>query len=111
VPFQGLTKEDKQRIIDARISSSNEIFSSCLSQANALIRNEFKSNGGSTVWHDADKNRAVDVAKLIFSRVVSYNDVKEIAQEVHFPQIEDIKVTRKEGDGKDMALGDNIGSF
>jgi len=112
VPFQSLSKKDKQRIVDDRISVGNEIFASCLAKANALLKNEFASdNNGSSVWHEQDKNRAVEVAKLIFCRVVSINDVREMADEVHTPEIDDIKLTRDEDNGEEDSLKNGLGSF
>jgi hypothetical protein len=74
--------------------------------------NEFAGgSGGSTVWHEQDKNRAVEVSKLIFCRVVTISDVKEMADEVHTPEIEDIKLTQESGDGNETVLIDGIGSF
>ena len=108
--WQNLCREDKQTVIDSRIKVGCEIFASCLSQANALVKNEFQKSS-TTVWHDADKNRALDIAKLIFQRAVNYSDVKEIAEDVHTPEIEEIKVTQESGNGKETVLNDEIGGF
>jgi len=106
---QRLLRGDKQRIIDNRIAVSNEIFSSILSKTNKMLKTEFQEN--STIWHDKDRDRAVDVAKLIFERTVSLEDVKEMATEVHTPIIEDVKITTENDDGKEGALNLEIGSF
>lgn len=108
--WQDLSKEDKQRIVDNRVKVSGEIFASCLSKANSVVRNEFQKSS-STVWHDGDKQRAIDIAKLIFQRVVSFSDVKEMAADVHIPEIEDIQITQESGNGKEAALDDTIGGF
>lgn len=110
MPFQDLSKEDKQRVIDDRINVSSEIFASCLAKANSMVRNEF-STSTSTVWHEQDKNRAVDVAKLIFSRIVTYSDVKAMAKQVHTPEIQNIKLTQELENGNESILIDEIGSF
>ena len=111
MPFRGLSDKDKQRIVDNRVSVSNEIFASCLEKASVILRNEFAQGSTSTVWHEQDKNRAVEVAKLIFCRVVSIGDIREMADEVHNPEIEDIKLTQDTDDGNEATLIDGIGSF
>ena len=106
---QHLVKGDKQRVIDNRIAVSTEIFASILSKTNNMLKSRFQEN--STIWHDKDRDRAVDVAKLIFSRAVDFEDVKEMAKQVHTPDIEDVKITEDNGDGKTGALDPEIGSF
>lgn len=110
VHWQDLPKEDKEKNIDNRIKVSGEIFASCLAKANAIIKNEFNKSS-STVWHDGDKQRAIDVAKLIFASAISYEDVKRISEDVPTPEIEDIKVTQQSEGGKEAAIDEIVGGF
>ena len=111
MPFQGLSKKDKQRVVDDRVNVSKEIFASCLAKANSILRNEFAQGNAAGVWAEQDRNRAVEVAKLLFCRVVSISDIREMAEEVHNPEIEDVKITHDAGDGSETYLIDGIGSF
>lgn len=106
---QHLIEKDKQKIVDNRIAVSTEIFDSILSRTNKMLKSRFQEN--STIWHDKDRDRAVDVAKLIFSRTVDFDDIKQMAEQVHTPDIEDVKITEDNSDGKINALDIEIGSF
>jgi len=110
VQFQDLTREDKQRTVDNRINVSSELFASCLAKSSTILQNQF-SQSSSSVWHEQDRNRAVEVAKLIFCRIVTISDIREMADQVHTPEIEDIKLTQESGDGKESVHLDEIGSF
>lgn len=86
---------DYQRVVDARIRVSQEIFCSVLNKCKAVITESFPSN--SKVIHDGDKAKIIQLAHVFYDKIVTHEDIIKMAEQVRLPDIVDVKIDNEPG--------------
>ncbi len=108
-PIQDMSNKDFQKEIDSRLKANLEIFESLLSGAVAMVTRIFPT--ASTVAHDGDKARALEIAKFIYSRSITHADSKELGAQIWHPQVEELPLSSESENGFEHTINSEIGSF